>query len=61
VGLATQRDLSVWILRTKLQIITVLFVVIKYMIDMTADFLVFFFRCTKERATLCMYCITATS
>jgi drug/metabolite transporter (DMT)-like permease len=42
VGLATQRDLSVWILRTKLQIITVLFVVIKYMIDMTADFLVFF-------------------
>ena len=27
VGLATQRDLSVWILRTKLEIITVLFVV----------------------------------
>lgn len=27
VGLATERDLSVWILRTKLQIITVLFVV----------------------------------
>ncbi|RCV05856.1 hypothetical protein SETIT_1G116200v2 [Setaria italica] len=26
VGLATERDLSVWILRTKLQIITVLFV-----------------------------------
>jgi len=28
VGMATERDLSVWILRTKLQIITVLFVVI---------------------------------
>lgn len=27
VGMATERDLSVWILRTKLQIITVLFVV----------------------------------
>jgi drug/metabolite transporter (DMT)-like permease len=32
VGMATERDLSVWILRTKLQIITVLFVVGNYYI-----------------------------